>query len=173
MSLMRLLLLTFSTSDLLPTLQHPSPKAIFPSLATKEILDQSCWAGLLWLLSCNMPDWSPPVNPQPLVSPIFACSVTHTIAFAAKSGDDFEAPRDEDGSLSNEARAGEHFGYAGVLITNTPVFADYSLVCADDSLVCALMIRSYVLMIRSYVLMIRSYVLMIRPYVLIIRSYVL
>ena len=145
MSLLRLFSLPFSKSDLLLTLQRPSTKTIFPSLATKEILDQSCWAGLLWLHSCNMPDWSPPVNPQPLVSPIFACSVTHTIVFAAKLGDDFEALRKEDGSLSAEERVGEHFGYAGILITNTHVFADYSLECAGYSLVCALIIRLYVL----------------------------
>jgi hypothetical protein len=43
-------------SDLLPALQRPSPKTVFPSLATKELLDQSSWAGLLWSLACNMPD---------------------------------------------------------------------------------------------------------------------
>ena len=85
------------------------------------------------------------MKPQPTVSPIFACSVTHTIVFAAKLGDDFEALRHEDGSLSAEERVGEHFGYAGILITNTHVFADYSLECAGYSLVCALIIRLYVL----------------------------
>jgi hypothetical protein len=42
--------------SVLPALQRPSPKTIFPSLATKELLDKSSLAGLMWSLACNMPD---------------------------------------------------------------------------------------------------------------------
>jgi hypothetical protein len=89
------------------------------------------------------------MKPQSLVSPVFACSVAHTIAFAAKTGDEFEALRDDDGSISAEERAGEHFVYTGVLITNTPVFADYLLVFADYSLVFA----DYSLVCADFVLL--------------------
>jgi hypothetical protein len=74
------------------------------------------------------------MKPQPLVSPVFACSVTHTTAFAAKTGDEFKALRDDNESISTETRAGEHFVYTGVLITNTPVFDTICLGNLDASL---------------------------------------
>jgi hypothetical protein len=84
------------------------------------------------------------VKPQPLVSPVFACSVTHTIAFAVKTGDEFKDY--DNASMTIEDKVGEHFVYTGVLITYTPVFADYPLVFAD----CMLVFAGFVLLFSKH-----------------------